>query len=299
MNGRSRTSDTVPATLAWSAEYAARPTTPVHAKSPYVEQLLAYRGGVPAARLAGLVLEVKGDFCRQVRELLARHGRAADYVEVSLDSPYRYNPLHNDLDAYALAYGIATLSDEPVRARQGALLAAGEHELGEVRDLVASNARWVRHPVPGLRARDTCRLRSCPTQSHRRRANRCTGRVPESTATSVPRRDPARFGGGAPLAPQRVPGDARARDTAAAWLTRAWYRDDRRRCTGTRRRCWPGRTTTRTIAPYRCRPTRHTAPDARVESARGRRDRLGMGRSEAQSHPSARSPQGSARRDEP
>jgi hypothetical protein len=24
-------------------------------------------------------------------------------------SPYRYNPLHNDLDAYALAYGIATL----------------------------------------------------------------------------------------------------------------------------------------------------------------------------------------------
>jgi hypothetical protein len=30
-------------------------------------------------------------------------------VEVSLDSPYRYNPLHNDLDAYALAYGIATL----------------------------------------------------------------------------------------------------------------------------------------------------------------------------------------------
>jgi hypothetical protein len=49
------------------------------------------------------------DFCRQVRDLLARHGRAADYVEVSLDSPYRYNPLHNDLDAYALAYGIATL----------------------------------------------------------------------------------------------------------------------------------------------------------------------------------------------
>ena len=30
-------------------------------------------------------------------------------VEVSLTSPYRYNPLHNDLDAYALAYNIATL----------------------------------------------------------------------------------------------------------------------------------------------------------------------------------------------
>ena len=76
---------------------------------PYVEQLLAYRADDPRARSAGLVLEVKGDFCRQVRDILERHGRGDDYVEVSLDSPYRYNPLHNDLDAYALAYGIATL----------------------------------------------------------------------------------------------------------------------------------------------------------------------------------------------
>ena len=76
---------------------------------PYVEQLLASRASDPRRKAAGLVLEVKGDFCQQVREILARHGRAADYVEVSLESPYRYNPLHNDLDAYALAYGIATL----------------------------------------------------------------------------------------------------------------------------------------------------------------------------------------------
>ena len=52
---------------------------------------------------------MKGDFCQHVRDILERHGRGDDYVEVSLDSPYRYNPLHNDLDAYALAYGIATL----------------------------------------------------------------------------------------------------------------------------------------------------------------------------------------------
>jgi hypothetical protein len=76
---------------------------------PYVDQLLAYRAADPAKKVAGLVLEVKGDFCRQVHDILTRHGREADYVEVSLDSPYRYNPLHNDLDAYALAYGIATL----------------------------------------------------------------------------------------------------------------------------------------------------------------------------------------------
>jgi hypothetical protein len=76
---------------------------------PYVDQLLAYRATDPARKAAGLVLEVKGDFCRQVRDILKRHGRENDYVEVSLDSTYRYNPLHNDLDAYALAYGIATL----------------------------------------------------------------------------------------------------------------------------------------------------------------------------------------------
>ena len=76
---------------------------------PYVEQLLAYRSSNAAQKVAGLVLEVKGDFCRHVKDILRRHDRAADYVEVGLDSPFRYNPLHNDLDAYALAYGIATL----------------------------------------------------------------------------------------------------------------------------------------------------------------------------------------------
>lgn len=76
---------------------------------PYVEQLLAYRAADPQRKLAALVLEVKGDFCQQVREILKRHGREEDYIEVSLDSKYRYNPLHNNLDAYALAYGIATL----------------------------------------------------------------------------------------------------------------------------------------------------------------------------------------------
>jgi len=76
---------------------------------PFAEQVLAYCASDPARRIGGLVLEVKGDFCHQVQEILAKHGRASDYVEVSLDSDVRYNPLHNDLDAYALAYGIAGL----------------------------------------------------------------------------------------------------------------------------------------------------------------------------------------------
>jgi hypothetical protein len=76
---------------------------------PYVEQLLAFRADDHSRKVGGLILEVKGDFCRHVRDILERHGRGDDYVEVSLTSRYRYNPLHNDLDAYALAYGIATL----------------------------------------------------------------------------------------------------------------------------------------------------------------------------------------------
>src|SRR5207245_5091695 len=72
-------------------------------------QILSYEAANPEKRIGGLVLEVKGDFCKKVRAILARFGRDEDYVEISLDSQYRYNPLHNGLEAYALAYSIATL----------------------------------------------------------------------------------------------------------------------------------------------------------------------------------------------
>lgn len=76
---------------------------------PFAEQILAYNARNAANRPAGLVLEVKGDFCHKVRQILKKHGREDDYLEVSLDCPYRYNPLHNDMEAYASAYGIASL----------------------------------------------------------------------------------------------------------------------------------------------------------------------------------------------
>ena len=76
---------------------------------PFAEQILAYRSNDSHKTIGGLVLEVKGDFCHKVREILAKHGREHDFVEMSLRSPYRYNPLHNELEAYALAYGIASL----------------------------------------------------------------------------------------------------------------------------------------------------------------------------------------------
>jgi hypothetical protein len=76
---------------------------------PYAEQILSYKAHDPEQRVGGIVLEVKGDFCRKVKQILDRHGRGEDYVEISLDSEVRYNPLHNNLDAYALAFNIASL----------------------------------------------------------------------------------------------------------------------------------------------------------------------------------------------
>ena len=76
---------------------------------PFAEQVLAYKASDKQKRIGGLILEVKGDFCRKVKSILDKHGRGKDYIEISLDSEYRYNPLHNDLDPYALAFSIASL----------------------------------------------------------------------------------------------------------------------------------------------------------------------------------------------
>jgi hypothetical protein len=76
---------------------------------PAMRQLFAYRASDATRKLSGIVLEVKGDLCRQLRRILEDCGRADDYVEVSLDGPIRYNPLNNSLDAYAQAFNIASV----------------------------------------------------------------------------------------------------------------------------------------------------------------------------------------------
>jgi hypothetical protein len=76
---------------------------------PYVDQLLRWRAEDPRQRVGGLVLEVKGDFCHQVRQMLRDADREDDYLEIGLDTGVCYNPLHNDLEPYAVAYAIASL----------------------------------------------------------------------------------------------------------------------------------------------------------------------------------------------
>lgn len=76
---------------------------------PMMRQLFGYKAKSNSEKLSGLVLEVKGDLCRQLRRILREARREEDYIEVGLHSEWRYNPLHNDLDAYAIAYNIASL----------------------------------------------------------------------------------------------------------------------------------------------------------------------------------------------
>jgi hypothetical protein len=47
---------------------------------PFAEQILAYKANDTAKRIGGLILEVKGDFCRKVKEILEHHGRPDDYI---------------------------------------------------------------------------------------------------------------------------------------------------------------------------------------------------------------------------
>lgn len=76
---------------------------------PFAWQLFSYRASDPTRRASGVLLEVKGDLCHKVRQDLVAAGRGDDYVEISLDGEWCYNPLANDLDTYSQAYAIASI----------------------------------------------------------------------------------------------------------------------------------------------------------------------------------------------
>jgi TraM recognition site of TraD and TraG len=76
---------------------------------PIVDQLVGFMSTLRDKRLSGIVLEVKGDFCHQVHSIMKRYNRADDYVEISMDPRYCYNPLFNNMDAYARAFQISSV----------------------------------------------------------------------------------------------------------------------------------------------------------------------------------------------
>ena len=79
---------------------------------PFARQLFGWKAGDPAKRAAGLVLEVKGDFCHQIRTMLHEAGRGEDYLEIGLGGRWQWNPLATDMDSYSLAYSVAALLNQ-------------------------------------------------------------------------------------------------------------------------------------------------------------------------------------------
>ena len=81
--------------------------------NPFARQLLGWQATDPKRRAAALVLEVKGDFCYDIRKILEEAGREDDYMEISLGGKYQWNPLAAHwLDSYSLAYTVSSLLNQ-------------------------------------------------------------------------------------------------------------------------------------------------------------------------------------------
>ena len=80
---------------------------------PFAQQILSWQAGDPQRRAAGLVLEVKGDFCHDIRQILADAKREEDYIELGMDGSWQWNPLSAEwLDSYSLAYTVSSLLNQ-------------------------------------------------------------------------------------------------------------------------------------------------------------------------------------------
>ena len=80
---------------------------------PLAAQILSWQAGDAELRPSGLVLEVKGDFCHQVREILEECGRGRDYIEIGLDGERSWNPLDiPEMDSYSLAAQLISLKSQ-------------------------------------------------------------------------------------------------------------------------------------------------------------------------------------------
>ena len=81
--------------------------------NPFARQLLGWQAGNEGKRAAALVLEVKGDFCHDIRQILVEAGRGQDYIELGMDARSQWNPLSAWwLDSYSLAYTVSSLLNQ-------------------------------------------------------------------------------------------------------------------------------------------------------------------------------------------
>jgi hypothetical protein len=79
---------------------------------PIAEQIFNWRRDSAEEKASGFVLEVKGDFCRHVQEILNAAGRGDDYVEIGPNSKWKYNPLNCNLSEDELANTIGDFIEQ-------------------------------------------------------------------------------------------------------------------------------------------------------------------------------------------
>ena len=80
---------------------------------PFAKQLLGWQADDSEKRAAALMLEVKGDFCHDIRSILDKAGRGDDYLEIGMGGLWKWNPLSAWwLDSYSLAYTVASLLNQ-------------------------------------------------------------------------------------------------------------------------------------------------------------------------------------------
>ena len=81
--------------------------------NPFARQLLGWQAVMSSKRAAALVLEVKGDFCHDIRQILVEAGRGQDYIELGMNARSQWNPLSAWwLDSYSLAYTVSSLLNQ-------------------------------------------------------------------------------------------------------------------------------------------------------------------------------------------
>lgn len=77
---------------------------------PFTEQLLKYNSLNPKNKLGILILDVKGNYFKQVQEFAIKYGLKNDLIEISLKSKIKYNPLHKpNLTPIVLANRLKTI----------------------------------------------------------------------------------------------------------------------------------------------------------------------------------------------
>ena len=98
--------------------------------NPFARQLLGWQAGNPQKRAAALVLEVKGDFCHDIRRILTEAGREKDYIELGMEGRWQWNPLSAWWARFLLA-GLHRFKppQSAIREGKGTLLAASLYHL--------------------------------------------------------------------------------------------------------------------------------------------------------------------------